>query len=614
MCGIAGYYSTSRSYSESELRSMVNILVHRGPDANGIFQEKMVGLGHSRLSIIDLSERANQPMSSACGRYVIVMNGEIYNYKELAGELAMRLRTTSDTEVMVEAFALLGPDFIRKVNGMFSMAIYDRQEENLFLYRDRIGIKPIFYYKKGSDVLFGSELKSILAVEKIKATLKINPDFITPFLHLGYIPEPMTCWDNIYKFPAGTYAKISSDGITFYKYWDVNRTITSDIIEDEADAKCHLKALLESSVKYRLMSDVPFGVFLSGGVDSSTVAAIAQNLSNKPISTFSIGFGDSKFDESGYAAKVAEALKTDHHEYIVTEKDAISLMPEMLSIFDEPFADSSAIPMMMVSKLAREKVKMVLCGDGGDELFMGYGSYRWAKRLSYPLVSVLGKPVSLGMKMLPGKYKRVADMLRVERRNSLRSHIFSQEQYFYTIAELRAMLNSEFFVIPKEDLYDDFIARGLTVKEKQAYYDLNNYLKDDLLVKVDRSTMNYSLEARVPILDYRIVEYALNLAENLKVKNGTEKYLLKKVLYDYLPDSLFDRPKWGFSIPLGKWLKGELNGMIQECFAQDAPVFNIVNRFYAEQVLQKFNSGSHDYLYNRIWLLIVLNSWLKHNL
>lgn len=597
---------------------MTNAIAHRGPDAEGYFTDECIGLGHRRLSIIDLSNAANQPMHSACNRYVMVYNGEVYNYKEIALELkklkpTLNLQTTSDTEVILEAFVCYGETFVNKLNGMFAIAIYDKENKELFLYRDRMGIKPIYYYWEEGNFIFASELK---AFKKLKGQLNfnINRDAINEFLHLGYIPEPHSIYQQIKKFPSGSYFKIKNKELCISHYWKIEDKIQPKTENDLDTAKQTLNDLIESSVKYRMVSDVPFGTFLSGGIDSSLVTAVAQKLSNTPINTFSIGFKESKYNEAGFAKNVAKHLKTEHHEFIVSEKEAIELVHTLPDIYDEPYADSSAIPTLMVSELARKQVKMTLSGDGGDELFMGYGAYQWAKRLSNPFIKPFKKTIASGLSVYRHDHKKAIELLRYPEEASRKSHIFSQEQAMFTRQEIKTLVEPEYYSeIKLNENYAD-LNRSLLPEEEQALFDLNYYLKDDLLVKVDRASMHYSLETRVPLLDYRIVEFALNLSPELKFKKGESKYLLKQVLYDNVPQDFFNRPKQGFSIPLVHWLKNDLKFLIDTYLSEDIiKKHSIVNYGSVQHLKTQFLEKNLDYLYNRIWLLIVLHQWLEKN-
>jgi asparagine synthase (glutamine-hydrolysing) len=610
MCGIAGFVSFSGGMIEEDLRTMTGCIRHRGPDAEGFYFDGMVGLGHRRLSILDLSEAANQPMHSACGRYVIIYNGEVYNFQELAKRLQVPLRTTSDTEVILEAFVKWGQEFVQELNGMFAFAIYDRREQRLLLYRDRMGIKPVYYYYDGHRFAFSSELKSLVGLPFLQGKLTLNEEAISHFLHLGYIPRPNSIYTQIQKMDSGTYLVLDRQGLASHSYWKLQDKVQTNVLTDENQAKGQLKELVLSSVKYRMISDVPFGTFLSGGIDSSLVTAAAQHVSDKPVRTFSIAFEAAKYNEGRFAAAVAKHLGTDHHEFTVTEQDALAWVEELTGIYDEPFADSSALPTLLVSELARRHVTMTLSGDGGDELFMGYGMYQWAKRLNHPLVRTLRKPIAATLAALGDRYERASHVFRYPHAERLKSHIFSQEQYLFSEPEISRLFTPAFAAQPAVPENGEALSRNLTAMEQQAFFDMKYYLQDDLLVKVDRATMRHSLETRVPLLDYRIVEFALNLSPELKVKNGVSKYLLKQVLYDFVPEEIFNRPKWGFSVPLGSWLQGELRYLIENYLnKQVIDTYGVVQYTEVAKLKKQFFGGK-DYLYNRIWLLIVLHKWL----
>ncbi len=613
MCGIVGFSSPKLQFSESDLNEMTSSISHRGPDADGFFlsADKTVGLGHRRLSIIDLSTAANQPMFSSDGRYVIVFNGEIYNYKDIERELKIQPKTSSDTEIILEAFARIGPQCVQMFNGMFAFLIYDMEKGTLYLFRDRLGVKPLYYFQQEGNFAFCSEIKGLLKPRFIKDKVSIFKPAIFSFLHSGYIPGPSTIYHEIKKLPSGCFAVINHGEIEITSYWKAEEKISAGIQSDFNSAKKQLDVLLQSSVQYRMISDVPMGTFLSGGIDSSVVTAMAQRLSSKPINTFSIGFNHSKFDESKYARQVATHLGTNHHEFTVTQDDALALIDQMINAYDEPYADSSAIPTMLVSKLARQYVTVTLSGDGGDELFMGYGAYNWAKRLNNPWFHHLRKPIRLYLSKCSNKYKRAAEIFNYSDKKRIKSHIFSQEQYFFSKEELAHLVQPEY----KSELLftEDFsnLNRILSASEQQALFDINYYLKDDLLVKVDIASMQFSLETRTPFLDYRIVEFALNLDERLKRNGNIAKYLLKEVLYDYVPKKLFERPKWGFSIPLSQWLKTDLNYLITKYLNEDLIAkAGIVNPTKSSELVQRFMRGE-DHLYNRLWLLILIHKWVE---
>lgn len=608
MCGIAGFYS--KTLTLDSLKIITDRMHHRGPDASGYQLIDSCGLGHRRLSIIDLSDAANQPMTSHSERYTMVFNGEIYNYQEVAADLikqnpSLAFKTHSDTEVILEAFEYWGTSFVNHLNGMFAIAIYDKETRKIYLFRDRMGIKPIYYYHHNETLIFASELKAIVSLPEIYAKMTLDTQSMVDFLHLGYIPAPRSIYNEVKKFPKASFGVFDGKEFKIQQWWALNDKIPTKTISDEVEAKNRLKELVVSSVKYRLISDVPFGTFLSGGTDSSIVTAVAQHVSTNPIKTFSIGFEDAKFNEAPFAKKVAEFLKTDHHEFTVSYKDALALIPQMANMYDEPYADSSAIPTFMVSQMAKKEVTMTLSGDGGDELFMGYGAYNWATRLDNPLLKVGHNLTSKALKMGSSKYKRVAQLLNYPSSVFLPSHIFSQEQYMFSMEEISSILNTRNQSLDFPE-YSEKVNRKLTAAEKQSLFDMHYYLPDDLLVKVDRATMQNSLETRVPLLDYRIVEFALSLDQSLKIKDNTSKYLLKEVLYDFVPKTLFDRPKWGFSIPLGKWMQQELKEYIESyIFLKN----DFIDTKKVEELYARFLSGEH-HLYNRIWLICVLNRFV----
>ena len=617
MCGIAGYFSTNNFFDEEDLSKMTNCLSHRGPDSHGYFKDEQIALGHRRLSILDLSENGNQPMLSHDKRYVMIYNGEVYNYREIANELVysagrkLHFNSSSDSEVILEAFATWGENFVKKLNGMFAIAIYDRHDKELFLFRDRIGIKPLYYYWDGKNFAFSSELKALEKVKNIPK--KIDNDAIYYYLHTGFIPAPYSIYSGIKKMKPGQMLKISDQGINHETYWSTKDALKEKVIQSEKTAIIKLSDLIISSVLYQMKTDVPFGIFLSGGVDSSLIAAQAVNLSSVKVNTFSIGFEESKYNEASYARAISGYLRTNHHEFIVSYKDGIELMDKMLQAYNEPFADSSAIPTMLVSMLASKYVTVVLTGDGGDELFMGYGAYKWASRLNNPLIKLTRHQLSSLLSLFGNKLKRGAKLFDYESSNELNSHILSQEQYFFSKKELDEMLITP-FKSTINNIYDIShwsYPRKLTHKEKQALFDLNYYLPDDLLVKVDRASMQYSVEARVPYLDHRIVEFAENIAPNLKYKNGVSKYILKEILYQYIPEKFFRRPKQGFSIPLEKWLKNEWVYLINDFLSKKViEKHGFVKYDYVSNLKKDFFKGK-DYLYNRLWALAILHKWAE---
>lgn len=613
MCGIAGLYGSFPSLEEN-IKRITRTLSHRGPDAEGFYvdHEKGLALGHRRLSILDLTELGNQPFHSKCGRYVTVYNGEVYNYKEIAKNLNLEVITHCDTEVIIEAYAKLGNNFVNQLKGMFAIAIWDKDANELKLFRDRIGIKPLYYYWKDGLFAFASEIKALTCLFS-EEKLGINYQSVVDFLHLGYISQERTIYDNILKVPNGHYLSLASDKtLRTVPFWLMEDQIENVAISDENAAKELLKIKLNDAVDKQLIADVPIGTFLSGGIDSSIVTAISQDLANEPVNTFSIGFKDSKFNESHYAKKVAQALGTNHNEFLLTEKDAVEQVDKLLEVYDEPFGDSSAIPTLMVSELARKHVSVALSGDGGDEQFLGYGRYEWAKRLNNPFYYALRKQIAFGLKLSGSqRLKKGALIMDVPTQSTSKSHIFSQEQCLFSLTEINDMLVNPIDYYGVQENWKT--KRILTPMESHAYFDLKNYLKDDLLVKVDRASMFHSLEVRVPLLDHEIVAFSLNLDSGLKIKNGITKYLLKQVLYDYVPAKLFDRPKWGFSVPMEKWLKNDLKYLLDKYLNREVvEVLNVVHFGKVEQLIKRYMNGE-AYLYNRIWVLLQLHRFLKGN-
>ncbi len=620
MCGIMGIWS-KESIVPQEVETALATLRHRGPDAEAIYfnDDHKVALGHTRLSIIDLSQQANQPMKSADERYIIVFNGEIYNFKEVRKRIetirpGTVFLTHSDTEVILQAFRIWGIEMVKQLEGMFAIAIFDAIDKKLFLFRDRLGKKPLYYFLNDYYFAFGSEIKALLRNLVVRDAKEVDIHAVHEFVHLGYIPEPKTIFRYIRKFPSGSVGEIGTDFLLNLKhYWRPEDALEEAV--DVRNAPGAFRSLLHHAVQQRLISDVPLGTFLSGGTDSSLVTAIAAEYVPGKLKTFSIGFKEKAFDEQQFAKRVAACLRTDHQDYVLEESEAVNMLEKYIEHFDEPFADTSAIPTMLVSKLARKEVKVALTGDGGDELFQGYGSYSWAQRLNNPLLNIFRTPLSFGLQRFgDSRLKRVAHLLQHVNANETRSHIFSQEQYFFSVREIGTkLLRDAPDYIPFS--YDDPVleTRHLNEAEKQAFFDLKFYLKDDLLVKVDRASMYYSLECRCPLLDHSVVEFALGLPYEMKQHGKVGKWMLKEQLKEYLPEQLINRQKWGFSIPLSQWLKNDLHYLIDDYLNNEiVDKIGLVKTTYVEELKSRFAKGE-DYLYNRIWILIVLHKWMKEH-
>ncbi len=449
----------------------------------------------------------------------------------------------------------------------------------------------------------------------LKKNLETNDNAIYAYLHLGYIPSNQTIYNQVFKISQGCFLTYQKDEISKESYWNVEKKVKKEVNRNFTKSKQELKLLLQESIEKRLISDVPIGTFLSGGIDSSIVTAVAQDVNNSPVNTFSIGFDDKKHNESIHAKKVANYLGTHHSEFILKEQDAIGEIENIINHFDEPFADSSALPTMLVSKMARRHVTVCLSGDGGDELFMGYGAYKWAKRINNPILRTLRLPISKLLYISSrNRNKRAAQVFNSPFKN-WKSHIFSQEQNLFSELEINELLKMNHDNLIVNNLNSTVeLKRKFSPSEQQAFFDLNYYLIDDLLVKVDRSSMYSSLEARVPLLDHNVVEFALNLDQKFKINKGEQKYILKELTYDYIPKKIMERPKWGFSIPLEKWLKNELNYLITKYLNEDSLTkTNILNKIVVSNLLKRFHNGE-SYLYNRIWSLIILQRFLTKHL
>lgn len=559
MCGICGFI-TNQKVTIHNLIEMNNTLAHRGPDDHGeeIYSgglDSYVGMAQRRLSIIDLSPNGHQPMHSPDGRVSLVFNGEIYNYRELKKEIGdYHFQSCSDTEVIIAAYLKWGINFVNRINGMFAIAIFDRKDNAIYLLRDRIGKKPLYYYvKDGSNIAFASELKAILKCGFFEKEL--NRDIIGRFMHKQCIAAPDSIYKNTYKLEPGGILRICGGNLKKQKYWDVAQKyneLKEYQIKDYGEAKEALKELLNHSISRRIVADVPVGAFLSGGYDSSLVCAIAQQLLPHPVQTFCIGFHEKEYNEAAYARKIAEYIGTKHEELYISEQDMLDLAESVPVYFDEPFADSSQIPTMAVSRLARSDVTVVLTGDGGDELFGGYDMYTSLQKAQ---MIVSGTYSSMDQKewlKMPIEYRIATDNVKEEIRVQAGAPGYSRcidrmlrkgGKYFY-----------DFENKYKEKRYD----------LRRMLLDLDTYLPDDILVKVDRASMKYALECRCPILDKEIIEYSFQLPWNFKDDNGNQKKILKDIAYDYIPRELLVRPKTGFRIPLDKWLRGVLRERIMD--------------------------------------------------
>jgi asparagine synthase (glutamine-hydrolysing) len=592
VCGIAGVFGPREGAREQLLRETVEGMTatirHRGPDDNGIWVDPTagVGLGSRRLAVIDLSREGHQPMTSASGRYVIAFNGEIYNFRALRRDLEVRghsLRGHSDTEVLLAAIEEWGViPALERSNGMFAFALWDRQERTLRLARDRIGEKPLYYCWAGRTLLFGSELKALRAHPAFSAD--IDRGALAQFLRHKYVPAPRSIYRGVTKLPPGSVVSIDAAGRTSSPnaYWSVVDAAAAgledpfrDSIGDAADA---MDECLRDAVRLRMEADVPLGAFLSGGIDSSTVVAMMQAQSDRPVRTFTIGVRQPGYDEAANAAEVARHLGTDHTELYVTAEEAMAVIPSLPEIYDEPFADSSQIPTLLVSKLARERVTVSLSGDGGDEVFGGYNRYAWGPavwRRTGWLPTSVRRAGANGLRTLsPGSWERVfraaGPLLprRMRQRNpGEKLHKLAAALEADGVDETYRSLvshwsNPDQVVLGSEEPPDG-LGEGSSIADptrRMMLLDTLTYLPDDILVKLDRATMAVSLEGRVPYLDHRVVEMAWRMPLPMHVSDGVGKRLLRRILHRYVPPALVERPKWGFGIPTGSWLRGPLRG------------------------------------------------------
>ncbi|MCS6982100.1 MAG: asparagine synthase (glutamine-hydrolyzing) [Flavobacteriales bacterium] len=614
MCGFTGFVS---SYlTEETLRKSTNSLKHRGPDAEGYFFERFmdraVGLGHRRLSILDLSEAANQPFHSADGRFVMVYNGEVYNFRELKNKYHLITRTTSDTEVVLELFARYGPEAIKELNGMFAMAIFDKKEKTIYCFRDRFGIKPFFYYWDGNQFIFASELKAITQILDPAPT--INKSAIAYYLNLGFIPYPITIYNDIYKLSPGYQLTLSLDDWTWKEapYVRLADFILPETVRDADTAIRNTEQLLLKSVERQIISDVPLGIFLSGGTDSSLLTALAREVSPDKVKTFSLGFTDSLYDELPFARKVAAYLGTEHYEMVVSDKELLDNVEFIMASYDEPYIISAGFSAFVLSAFTRRYVKVALSGEGADELFLGYGFYTWARRLNTFPLRQIRRPLSWLFSLSPKAYHRFkAGLLNLPKR-SRTQHIFTYEQYYFSREEIKRFFTAE---ISHHDLHHAEVpspsGRVLDAVESQSWFDIHMYLVDDLLTKIDRASMAYGLEARVPYLDNELFAFAINVHSDIKLKNNQGKFILKKILEKYLPRTICERPKWGFAPPLRRWLRNELRPMVDEYLSSvKVRQYGIVNFEFVQKLKENFMDGS-DYLFNKIWLLTLLHKWLS---
>ncbi|WP_133136214.1 asparagine synthase (glutamine-hydrolyzing) [Legionella rowbothamii] len=637
MCGFSGILSRTdwTSGAEKLLFAMCQSIAHRGPDDQGIWFDAQVGIGlaHTRLAIVDLSPAGHQPMASVTGRYMIVFNGEIYNHLQLREELALQTwRGHSDTETLLAGFEAWGIEqTIERSIGMFAFALWDKQSQTLTLGRDRAGEKPLYYGWQNEAFLFGSELKALKVHPDFKKEL--NPDALALFLRHNYIPAPHSIYKNIHKLAPGSFLQLSlkNPQPVVKNYWSATQTaltgFSSPFKGDANEAIDELERLAKDAIAQQMMADVPLGAFLSGGIDSSTVVALMQAQSSRPVRTFSIGFHETNYNEAKYAKAVADHLGTQHTELYVTIEDALAVIPKLSTLYDEPFSDSSQIPTFLVSELAKQQVTVALSGDAGDELFCGYNRYTMTSKL-WNKINKVPLPIRRGAatvmrQISPRTWDRISSVLPVLKHYSQVGSKVHKGAYVLASATVNEAYRR--LVSHHDKPYSLLVSEGVepSVFMDQHHADLSqlddvnrmmamdfvSYLPDDILVKVDRAAMGVSLETRVPFLDHRLIAFAWTLPLSMKLRDGQSKWPLRQLLDRYVPRSLIERPKMGFSIPLAEWLRGPLRDWAE----------TLLN----EQRLQKegiFNSAAirlmwHQHLHGKgnfsalLWNILMFQAW-----
>jgi asparagine synthase (glutamine-hydrolysing) len=614
MCGVAGALQSDRGLLKDSAarvaRAMADQLEHRGPDDSGVWEsdDGLVALAHRRLSVIDLSPLGRNPMSWDNGRLWITFNGEIYNFMELRRELERRghhFRSSTDTEVILAAYDQWGVDCVERLVGMFAFGVWDTSKRRLWLVRDRLGKKPLYYADTGRTLRFASELKAIMVDPDMPRD--IDPDAMRMYLRYGYVPSPYSVYSSVRKLPPAHYLLYEDGRTSVRRYWDPVPYVHPTVARPAQAMEEEFESLLVTAVKQRMIADVPLGGFLSGGVDSSLVVALMQEQSASPVRTFTIRFDNPEFNEADRAVAVARHLHTDHHEQTCDDAQMLGVVERLARMYDEPFADSSAVPTYLVSKIARERVTVALSGDGGDELFFGYPRYRFYSGSGgiLGLPTLLRSAVAAGADFAPTRrLRRIADVLRND----------DDDQYarfiaFWTPDEICRLTGQR----PKDaPLYADASARSANfARESRAgLLDLVSYLPEDILTKVDRASMAVSLEVRAPLLDHRVVEYALGLPMALKFRAGTTKWLLRRLLYKRVPRELVDRSKMGFGVPLADWMKGPLHDRMDSyCLGSDLEDLGIdpmpVRGLWAD-----FQTG-RSHRTDLLWQMFSLVAWSR---
>lgn len=596
MCGI---YLTNIPYSDNTILEKLNSISFRGPDFTGIKRINDLVFGHLRLSILDLDARSNQPMTFE--NLIIVYNGEIYNYKEVKKELqdlGYLFKTESDTEVLLIGFKEWGKEVLEKINGMFAFSIYNSNSNTLFSARDRLGVKPFYYYWHKGQLELCSQIRPLLKNKNI------NKDAISIYLDTDYIPSPYTIAEDVFKLPAGNYMEIDfiTNKLTIIEYWNLKKVKTRDISYEKAKTELH--DLLKDAVKIRLQSDVSIGSFLSGGIDSSLVSSIAAKVSATQINTFSIGFDDPKHDESKIAEQYAAIIGSNHTTTICRPKDILELIPKLTEVYDEPFGDSSALPSLLLNKITKNYVTVALSGDGGDESFIGYPYFdslirnKFIIDIPYPIRKFLAHPVLLSIFGINSH--RVRNALNTKTRNDFIENIYTRKGFL--LKEKRQSWMKH---------YQGYKSWSNVFLQRAADLNIKLWLQNNSNVKVDRASMAYSVEVRSPFLDYRIIEYARTLPMHYRYEKGRQKKILRDILKEYIPEDVFNQPKQGFAAPVGDWMRKELRNEFDQAlndeFLNRVPNLN-VSKF--KHLLNAHMSGKEDHT-TYIWKVFVLSKWYK---
>ena len=617
MCGICGFIH-KQEMDQRILKKMNDTIAYRGPDDEGYYLHTsysgyQIGFAQKRLSILDLSPLGHQPMHSADQQITIVLNGEIYNFQEIKAQLqdlGYTFRSTSDTEVLIYAYLAWGIDFIQRLNGMFAIALFDKRTNETFLIRDRIGIKPLYYYHTPHTLVFASELKPIIAYPEFQK--QIDQASLNVYLAQQYIPAPNTIFENVSKLTPGTYLRFAEGELTQHTYWDLAQKFQQRQVQDLTENQWLdlLDQKITQSVNYRMISDVPLGGFLSGGIDSSLVVALMQKNATSPIKSFTIGFEEEQYNEAPYAKQVADYLGTDHHQVYLSVNQAKQFIEDIPEYYDEPFADNSQLATMLVSQIARQHVTVSLSGDGGDELFCGYKLYDYMTLFNkYRLASKL---LRLGNHILP--LKSLASKIVNPWTARIPFHIQSPQaivNYNYAIfQDLYGNLTKT--QTPFHPKFTQYLNISPNIQEKRMIQDMLTYLPDDILTKVDRASMSVSLEARTPLLDHNIVEASFAIPHYLKNNNGNKKYILKQLLYRYLPQEIMDRPKKGFSVPVYQWIAEDYAKYTKNYF--DVAYLTRQDIFQPQAVqdlVTSFQNKRTRHNSKTLWTLLVFQMWYQ---